>query len=85
MTLNYDPKGEIPFPKYWCAGCDQPIIGDQNIENRHSEDLNDYHAECCPKCEREDIIARLRDLADGEHDELGTLLTRAAELIEEKS
>lgn len=35
---------------YWCAVCDQPILGD-DIDARHWDDTgNDVHDTCCDQC-----------------------------------
>lgn len=34
---------------YWCVVCSEYIEGN-DIDNRHTSDGEDCHAECCPFC-----------------------------------
>ena len=41
--------GDAAMESAYCDFCDD-VIKPEEMDERHSNELNDYHAECCPGC-----------------------------------
>ena len=41
--------GDADMESAYCDFCDD-VIKPEEMDERHSTELNDYHAECCPDC-----------------------------------
>ena len=41
--------GDADMERAYCDFCDD-VIKPAEMDERHSDGLNDYHAECCPQC-----------------------------------